>query len=113
VTFREAGYGVWLAFGEGSGAAVGFAGLLGPVPPSVVVGMKPQLWGQGLATEAAQAVLDHTFRTLGLAEVLADVDEPNVKSIRLLERLGMQLKKRAVVEERPLLYYALTKEPGE
>jgi ribosomal-protein-alanine N-acetyltransferase len=49
----------------------------------------PSLWGQGLATEAASAVLDHAFATLGLHKIFAAVVEANVGSIRVLEKLGM------------------------
>src|SRR5262245_2494601 len=34
-------------------------------------------WGQGFATEAGTACLDHAFRTLGLAELVAVVDPDN------------------------------------
>ena len=117
VTFQERGYGVWLAFGEGGGPPRGFAGLLesSKGPPNLVVGMKPVWWGQGLGTEAGRAVLDHAFATLGLQEVMADVDEPNAPSIRMLEKLGMTLRSRAVVDGRPLLYYGISRDqvPGE
>ena len=61
--------------------------------------------GKGLATEAAKAVLDFAFDTLGLKSVKADVDEPNVMSVRILEKLGMRRIRRARVAGRPLLYY--------
>jgi ribosomal-protein-alanine N-acetyltransferase len=47
-----------------------------------------RLWGQGLATEALTAVLDHGFDALGLNRVEAHTDAANASSIRLLQRLG-------------------------
>ena len=35
----------------------------------------------------------------------ADVDEPNVISVRILEKLGMRHVSRAIVAGRPLFYY--------
>ena len=47
---------------------------------------------QGYATEAARAVLDLAFRTIGLHRVMADLDPRNDASIALCERLGMRLE---------------------
>jgi ribosomal-protein-alanine N-acetyltransferase len=45
-------------------------------------------WGQGFASEAAGAAIDHVFATTDLDQLTADVDPDNAASIRLLERLG-------------------------
>lgn len=47
-----------------------------------------QHWGYGYMSEAANALLDHAFNTLGLRRIEGDVDPRNVASTRLLERLG-------------------------
>jgi ribosomal-protein-alanine N-acetyltransferase len=52
-------------------------------------GIARELWGRGLATEAARAVLDHAFLVLGMAKVWARADPRNVGSLRVLEKLGM------------------------
>ena len=44
---------------------------------------------KGYATEAARAVLEHALGSLGLTEVLAEVDGGNTASIAVIERLGM------------------------
>jgi RimJ/RimL family protein N-acetyltransferase len=44
--------------------------------------------GQGLATEAAAALLDHGLSTLGLPAVWALIHESNVASLKLAQRLG-------------------------
>ena len=49
-----------------------------------------RLWGQGLATEAARAVVGRAFDRLGLRKVWATADAPNIASIRVLEKLGMR-----------------------
>ena len=46
-------------------------------------------WGHGYATEAASAVLAHAFGPLGLAEVVAFTVPANLRSRRVMERLGM------------------------
>jgi RimJ/RimL family protein N-acetyltransferase len=104
--FRERGYGLWLGFEPASDRIAVFAGLLrSEPPPSLVYGVSPPCRNRGLATEAAARVLRHGFEALGLPRIVADVDEPNLPSVRVLEKLGMTCVRRAVVSDRPLLYF--------
>jgi len=52
-------------------------------------GVARRLWGEGLATEAAAAVIDYGFETLSLAKVFATTEVGNVASVRVMEKLGM------------------------
>jgi RimJ/RimL family protein N-acetyltransferase len=47
-------------------------------------------WGQGLGSEAVRGVIDFAFAELGLHRLEADVDPRNMRSLRLLERLGFR-----------------------
>lgn len=47
-------------------------------------------WGNGYATEGARAVLDFAFSQLPCDEVVAMTAQINVRSQRVMERLGMQ-----------------------
>lgn len=60
--------------------------------PDIEIGWRlPQAaWGQGYAREAARAVIDHAFGTLGLAAVVALIHADNVRSAALAERLGLR-----------------------
>jgi [ribosomal protein S5]-alanine N-acetyltransferase len=49
----------------------------------------PVYWGQGFATEAAQAVLRYGFETLKLTEIYAVTLPENVRSQAVAQRLGM------------------------
>ncbi|MFQ4142517.1 GNAT family N-acetyltransferase [Chlorogloeopsis sp. ULAP02] len=108
--FTNYGYGIWL-FSENQNDLMiaGFAGLLNSSqePPSLIFGTRPSLWGRGYAKEAARAILDYAFDVLDLECVIADVDEPNKASIKVLEALGMTRTRRALVNGRPLLYYEI------
>lgn len=105
--FEQRGYGLWLVSVREGGFLVGFAGLLCSEgeAPSLIYGVHPHFWGKGYATEAARAVLSYALESLGLPLVKADADEPNVSSVRILEKLGMRRTGRAVVAGRPLVYY--------
>jgi len=101
-------YGLWLLFQKGSTELAGFAGLLeGDDAPSLVFAVHPRNWRKGIATEAALAVLRYAQSALELERVVADVDEPNAGSVRILEKLGMRRIRQAVVDGRPLLYFEL------
>lgn len=59
----------------------------------------PSVAGQGYATEAASALLDWAFGPVGLRRVVARLDELNLRSAALCERLGMRLESRLVENE--------------
>jgi RimJ/RimL family protein N-acetyltransferase len=47
-------------------------------------------WGQGYATEAARALIDHAFNDLGFEELRAGARVSNPASRRVLEKCGFQ-----------------------
>jgi RimJ/RimL family protein N-acetyltransferase len=47
-------------------------------------------WGKGLMTEATRAVINWAFQTYGFNRIYATCDPRNVRSWRVLERLGMK-----------------------
>jgi len=89
--FAASGYGLWLIQEQGQADLIGTAGLrpLEGLGLEIFYSMAPGSWGKGFATEAARAVVEHALGRLGLPEVLAEVDEGNTASIRVIERLGM------------------------
>lgn len=52
--------------------------------------LDPAYWGQGYATEAAGAILDFGFDTLGMHRVWAECVADNSASARVLTKLGMR-----------------------
>lgn len=62
-----------------------------PFTPAVETGWRLgfESWGLGYATEAARACLDHAFGPLGLREVVAFTALENVRSMKVMERIGM------------------------
>ena len=95
---------------EAPDALMGFAGFRPFYEPPVlqlVYGIGPDYVGRGLATEIARAVGDVAFNERGFREVRASTDEPNRASIRVLERLGMQLAATGPGEHWPQLHFVL------
>ena len=106
-SFEQYGYGIWLVFERSIERLVGFAGLLGSEEgtPSLVYGVHPDCWGNGYAMEATRIVLSYALEKLRIPKVRADVDEPNIASVRVLEKLGMRRTGREIVKGHPLLYF--------
>jgi [ribosomal protein S5]-alanine N-acetyltransferase len=50
--------------------------------------LSPGHWGRGYATEAARAVLEYTFQETRLDRVVAYAHPENVRSVRVIEKLG-------------------------
>lgn len=47
-------------------------------------------WGKGLVAEAVEAVMDWAFEAFDLAKVTATADITNIRSWRVMEKLGMR-----------------------
>jgi RimJ/RimL family protein N-acetyltransferase len=90
------GWGLWAVEAVDGGAFIGFIGLAEPsfeahFTPAVEVGWRlaSEFWGKGYATEAARTALTYAFTDLDLAEVVSFTARTNVRSQRVMERLGM------------------------
>lgn len=72
--------------------------------------------GRGLATEALRGLVDALFRHAAVTRVVGVTDERNLASVRVLERLGMDLLSReaTVFKQEPCveLRYELTRAPA-
>jgi RimJ/RimL family protein N-acetyltransferase len=94
--FAEKGFGFWAVEIPGVTAWAGFIGLSTPrfeaaFTPCIEIGwrMAPEFWGKGYATEGATAAMEFGFETLHLPEIVSYTSPWNLRSIRVMERLGM------------------------
>lgn len=113
---EELGSQYWPLFLRSSGAHVGCCGLR---PYDAARGvlelgfhLRPEHWGQGLATEAAEAAIRFGFECLGARGLFAGHHPDNASSRRALERLGFQLTGEELYPPTGLLHpsYLLTAE---
>ena len=106
----------WRLFGHGAlmvdltatGACVGQVGINhGPLFPEKELGWQvyEEYEGQGYATEAAGALRDWAFRTLGLPRLVSYMDPGNVRSAAVAERLGAVLDPAAPKQDPDDLVY--------
>jgi len=94
--FDRHGFGLWAVEVVGSAEFVGFVGLSIPrfqahFTPCVEVGWRLvyELWGMGYATEGARAAIDFGFTELQLDEIVSFTVPENLRSRRVMDRLGM------------------------
>ncbi|MDB5507352.1 MAG: Acetyltransferase [Devosia sp.] len=96
----ERGFGMLAAEDRRDGSFIGVIGLTGfgavlkaaiPSQPSLQIAwqLATRVWGQGLATEGARAVLDHAWTALHETEVVAVTASINMPSRRVMEKIGM------------------------
>jgi RimJ/RimL family protein N-acetyltransferase len=90
------GFGLFALMRNSDAAFLGFTGLTRPsyetpFTPCVEVGWRltRAAWGKGYAHEAAQACLDWGFGALKLPEIVSFTARENLRSIALMQRLGM------------------------
>jgi RimJ/RimL family protein N-acetyltransferase len=90
------GFGLYAVEVKDTGAFVGFTGLArpgfdAPFMPAIEVGWRlaRESWGNGYATEAAGAAVDHAFGSLGLDALVSYTTEWNRRSRRVMEKIGM------------------------
>jgi [ribosomal protein S5]-alanine N-acetyltransferase len=62
-------------------------------------------WGQGYATEAASAAMDHSFRVLGHQRLISLIRPGNVASTRVAARIGMNYERTVQWGEQPAEMY--------
>ncbi len=94
--FQQHGFGLFAAELRQDQTFIGYIGLAVPsfdasFMPSVEIGWRlaSEHWGRGLATEGAREVLRYTFEVIGLTGVVSFTVPANIRSRRVMEKLGM------------------------
>jgi RimJ/RimL family protein N-acetyltransferase len=99
--FVKHAFGPWAVEVEDGAPFVGYIGLAVPrfvahFTPAVEIGWRLAFdaWGHGYATEGARAVLAFGIETLRLPEIVSYTAPSNLRSIRVLERIGLRRDER-------------------
>jgi RimJ/RimL family protein N-acetyltransferase len=94
--FRERQFGLFAAELRRDHSFIGYIGLAVPgfrakFTPCVEIGwrLSAEHWGQGLATEGARALARHAFEVLGIEGLVSFTVPANLRSRRVMEKLGM------------------------
>jgi len=98
-----------------SGHFLGYCGLFaldnvnGRAESELGYRLLPEYWGQGLASEAARAVVRDAWENQGLDRIISLIDPDNAASRRVAEKLGMRLEGQVMMPgyDHPDLVYAM------
>ena len=104
------GFGMWLMRDRETGKMVGRGGLqytytAGMNDIEAGWAVAPERWGQGLATELAQASVEVGFEQLALLEIIAFALPTNIASRRVMEKAGFQFERDVVHAGLPHVLY--------
>lgn len=88
----ERGYGFYPVVLKDSGIIIGHCGL-GQLEQTteieVAYVLDSRYWGQGYASEAARAIINHAFSRLNISRIVAVAFPENVRSIAVMRSIGM------------------------
>ena len=95
--FKRKGYSLYAVERKDQGAFIGFIGFLdtqfqAPFTPATEIGWQLSFehWNQGFATDGAKALIEYGFSHLMLKEIVSFTTAQNIRSIRVMEKLGMR-----------------------
>ncbi len=94
-SYARHGHGLYLTLLKDGDVPIGMTGLIkreGLADVDIGYAFRPQFWSQGYGFEATAAVLAYGRHTLGLKRIVAIVSPENYRSIKVLEKLGMQME---------------------
>lgn len=110
--YRDHGYGLWALVLKQTGEVVGDCGLVRQEVGDrheIEIGyhVRRDLWGRGLATEAARACRDYGFQQLGAGRLISLIHPANIASRRVAEKNGMLLEQETEWRGHPTCVYAV------
>ncbi|MBE9171471.1 GNAT family N-acetyltransferase [Pleurocapsales cyanobacterium LEGE 06147] len=110
--YTQQGFGLWALVLKESRQAIGDCGLVvqevdGVEEVEIGYHVRRDLWGQGLATEAAQACRDYGFNQLNCDKLISLIHPFNLASRRVAEKNGMTLIKEIQWRNKPTCVYAI------
>ncbi|HEV2732414.1 MAG TPA: GNAT family N-acetyltransferase, partial [Terriglobales bacterium] len=99
--YQKDGHGLWAMVSKTTGELVGDSGLIrqevdGNVEIEIGYHLRRDLWGQGLASEAARGCRDYGFAQLKASRLISLIRPENLPSRRVAERIGMVLWKQVM-----------------
>ncbi|HEX9333140.1 MAG TPA: GNAT family N-acetyltransferase [Anaerolineales bacterium] len=109
--------GLWATVHKETGKFIGRCGLLpweidDKLEIEIAYLLNKSFWHQGLATEAAQGILNYGFEKLNLSRLICLIDPENAASQRVAERIGMNLERKVdgiAGDNFPTLIYSINK----
>lgn len=106
--FKEYGWGTYLVSLKSDDRPIGTCGLYLRDEldgPDFGYGMLPEFEGKGYAFEFCSFLLEYFKKQMNTQEFLAIVQEENIRSTRLLDKLGFKAEKKFMMGDEELVLY--------
>jgi RimJ/RimL family protein N-acetyltransferase len=104
------GYGQWTVIEKATGCVIGRVGLWNPEGwPGLELGwvIRHSRWGNGFATEAAQASLAWAWQHVDTDHIISIIDRHNLASIRVAEKIGERFERTQQINEAEVCIYGI------
>ena len=101
-SYERFGFGLYLVVLKDDGSPIGICGLVKRDSfenADIGFAFRPAYWSKGYAVESTAAVLAYATTVLGLKRVIAITSPDNLKSIHVLEKIGLRFEKMARLSE--------------
>jgi RimJ/RimL family protein N-acetyltransferase len=109
-TYSERNFCRWKLLRKPAGEMIGFCGVgfwRDAPDPEIGWWLARRWWGQGLATEAARAALQHAFERAGLDRIISVARPENTASTRIMEKIGLTMECEFESDGMLLVRYAI------
>jgi [ribosomal protein S5]-alanine N-acetyltransferase len=112
ISYLEYGFGLYALVHKQNQELIGYCGFFIQSieqKKEVEVGYRlaQKYWGQGLATEAAQAVVEYGQQRFNFQRFVCLIETNNIRSIRVAQKLGMTLEKKIIYHGLDVAMYSL------
>jgi [ribosomal protein S5]-alanine N-acetyltransferase len=112
ISYLEYGFGLYAVIHKQNQELIGYCGFFIQSieqQKEVEVGYRlaRKYWGQGLATEAAQAVVEYGQQRFNFQRFVCLIETENSRSIRVANKLGMTLEKKIIYHGLDVAMYSL------
>ncbi len=112
ISYMEYGFGLYAVVHKQNQELIGYCGFFIQSieqQKEVEVGYRlaRKYWGQGLATEAAKAVLEYGQQRFNFQRFVCLIETENSRSIRVANKLGMTLEKKIIYHGLDVAMYSL------
>ena len=106
--------GLWATVHKETGKFIGRCGLLpweidGQYEVEVAFAIAKEYWGHGLGSEAAKSIQEYAFEKLNIHRLICLIDDENIASKIVAEKIGMCFEKEGRDEMGPFLLYSINK----
>lgn len=110
--YKFNGYGRWAVILKTTDKFIGWCGLkFDELENETDIGFRffEEEWNKGYATESAIACIHYGFEKLKLKRIIGRAMKENVGSIKVLEKIGLEYKKNAVLAGKDAVIYKIEK----